>query len=88
MSITVERVTYTCRPYKFDDLGYVRCGACFDPATDSAVFELADRDVEDTLWMGADRVPTCDICGKPARDWPLFTNTATATIEHVACRIF
>ena len=91
MPITIERRLYECRPYTIDHLGYVRCGACFDPAAEEMrgrVYELPDRDVEDPMWMGSDRVPTCDTCNKPAREWPIFTNTGTVTIEHVPCRIF
>lgn len=77
--ITCERITYECRPYTMIDDEPV-CGGCRDPmeAVPGTVREVGKRD----------EVGPCARCGKPSADWPVFTNTGVATIEHVACRIF
>lgn len=79
--LTFERVTYECRPYSEPPagLGRVYCGGCLDPMSVAPCF-VKEATVGDDL--------TCATCGKHARDWPVFTNTGIATIEHTTLRIF
>lgn len=100
-ALTVERVTYECRPYTEGRRG-VLCGSCRDPMTAAPgsvqevrrPYSVADggewrpeTDTEYRAAMAAD-VGICEGCGKNPADFAVFTNTARAIVEHTACRIF
>lgn len=89
------------QPYTTDPTdGRVYCGACCPPVAGAHVGHIDQRrwvctptgtcPISEDEWRASTLifVPHCDRCGTHPADFPKFDMHGTATVEHVACRIF
>lgn len=98
--ITREPSSRVVQPYTIANLGRTYCGTCHPPIVGEHVQHIDQRrhvwDVPEGREMSEEEwresvtifVAHCDQCGAHPADFPKFYLHGTATVEHVACRIF
>lgn len=85
--LTVERVTMPLKPYKYDRLGYLFCGACIDCGRGGDILYLRPTELHHDSHMSP-REDRCEHCGRTSDAWPVVDVPGTTVVEHTPCKIY